>query len=51
MLFRSALHAELVARGARVIQPPTVARYGILEMVVEDPDGHRVAFGAMMPEL
>lgn len=44
------LHADLVARGARVIQPPTVARYGILEFVVEDPDGHRVAFGAMMPE-
>lgn len=44
------LHAELVARGANVIQPPTVARYGILEFVVEDPDGHRVAFGAMMPE-
>lgn len=39
------LHAELVDRGARVVQPPTVAPYGLLEFVVEDPDGHRIAFG------
>lgn len=39
------LHAELVARGATVIQPPTVAPYGLVEFVVEDPDGHRIVFG------
>jgi len=44
------VHADLVARGAKVVQPPTVARYGILEFVVEDPDGHRIAFGGMLPE-
>jgi catechol 2,3-dioxygenase-like lactoylglutathione lyase family enzyme len=44
------LHADLVARGAKIVQPPTVARYGILELVVEDPDGHRIAFGAILPE-
>lgn len=44
------VHADLVARGAKVVQPPTVARYGILEFVVEDHDGHRIAFGGMLPE-
>ena len=44
------LYADLVARGAKIVQPPTVARYGILELVVEDPDGHRIAFGAILPE-
>lgn len=44
------LHADLVARGAKIVQPPTVAFYGILEFVVEDPDGHRVAFGGILPE-
>jgi catechol 2,3-dioxygenase-like lactoylglutathione lyase family enzyme len=44
------VHADLVARGAKVVQPPTVAPYGILEFVIEDPDGHRIAFGGMLPE-
>lgn len=44
------LHADLIARGAKVVQPPTVARYGILEFVVEDLDGHRIAFGGILPE-
>ena len=44
------LHDNLVGRGAKIVQPPTVARFGILELVVEDPDGHRIAFGAILPE-
>ena len=44
------IHADLVARGATVVQPPTVAPYGILEFVVEDPDGHRIVFGGLLPE-
>lgn len=39
------LHAELVSRGARILQPPTTAPYGLREIVVEDLDGHRLAFG------
>ncbi len=41
----SSLHAELVARGARVLQEPRLAPYGLLEIVVEDLDGHRITFG------
>ena len=44
------VHADLVARRAMVVQPPTVAPYGVLEFVAEDPDGHRIAFGGMLPE-
>ena len=44
------VHADLVARGATVVQPPTVAPYGILEFVVEDPDGHRIAFGGILAD-
>ena len=41
-----ALHAELGGRGAEVAGPPRSAPYGLREIVVEDPDGHRVAFGS-----
>ena len=41
------LHAELQRRGARIVQPPRVAPYGIREMVVEDLNGHRLAFGEL----
>jgi len=40
-----AVHADLVRRGARVLQPPRRAPYGIREIVVEDLDGHRLTFG------
>ena len=40
-----AVHAELVQRGAHVVSPPAMAPHGIREFVVEDPDGHRLAFG------
>ena len=41
-----ALHGELSRRGARVLQAPGNAPYGLREIVVEDLDGHRLAFGA-----
>jgi uncharacterized glyoxalase superfamily protein PhnB len=40
-----ALHAELEARGADIRQPPTNFEWGVREMNVRDPDGHRVRFG------
>jgi uncharacterized glyoxalase superfamily protein PhnB len=44
-----ALHADLVRRGARILAPPRMAPYGLREMVVEDLDGYRLAFGESMP--
>jgi uncharacterized glyoxalase superfamily protein PhnB len=41
----AALHQELVKRGAKVLVAPQQTPYGLLEMVVEDPDGYRIAFG------
>jgi catechol 2,3-dioxygenase-like lactoylglutathione lyase family enzyme len=42
------LHAELVGRGAKIIQPPQLAPYGIREFVIEDLDRHRIAFGELI---
>jgi len=39
------LHAELVSRGAEILVAPRPAPYGLREMVVEDLDGFRIAFG------
>ena len=39
------LQAELQARGARIVQPPTNYPHA-LEMRVEDPDGHILRFGS-----
>jgi len=39
------LHAELRGRGATIQAPPQVAPHGIREMVVEDLNGYRLAFG------
>jgi hypothetical protein len=41
------LHADLERRGARIVEPPRVAPHGLREFVVEDLDGHRLAFGEM----
>lgn len=41
------LHAELERRGARILSPPRMAPHGIREMVVEDPNGYRLAFGEL----
>jgi predicted enzyme related to lactoylglutathione lyase len=39
------LHAELVANGAVILQPPIDRAYGMREVVVATPDGHRIVFG------
>ena len=44
-----ALHAELMQRGAHVLQEPRVAPYGIREIMAEDLNGYRLTFGEMMP--
>ena len=45
-----ALHEELVARGARVLSPPTPrSASGHVEMVVEDPDGYQLIFAEGQP--
>ena len=41
-----ALDADLRRRGATLAEPPRNAPYGLREIVAEDPDGHRVAFGS-----
>ena len=39
------LHADLERRGAIILAPPQTAPYAIREMVVEDLNGYRLAFG------
>lgn len=39
------LHADLVRRGANILSPPSQAPHGIREMVIEDLNGYRLAFG------
>jgi catechol 2,3-dioxygenase-like lactoylglutathione lyase family enzyme len=39
-----ALHDEIAARGADVRQPPTSFEWGVRELNVADPDGHRIRF-------
>ena len=41
-----ALQAELEAAGANVVAGPRVTVYGMRELEVLDPDGHRLCFGA-----
>jgi len=41
-----ALHAEYAKRGASIRQPPTNMPWGVREMNVEDPDGHRLRMGS-----
>jgi uncharacterized glyoxalase superfamily protein PhnB len=40
-----ALHAEFVRRGAIVLQAPTDRPWGMREMAVATPDGHRMMIG------
>ena len=40
------LYRELQTRGAANVSPPQNAPYGLREILVEDPNGYRVAFGA-----
>ena len=39
------LHLELVASEALILQPPLDRPYGMRELVVATPDGHRIVFG------
>ena len=43
-----ALHAELTARDAACTSP-TDSAYGMREIVVTTPDGHRIVFGQDLP--
>ena len=39
------VHEQCVAGGAKVTYPLTMEPWGLLNFVVEDPDGHRIAIG------
>ncbi|MFF5896747.1 VOC family protein [Streptomyces argenteolus] len=38
----AAAHEELSERGARILRPPVQEPWGLIEMWIEDPDGHRI---------
>ncbi|MEU5209260.1 VOC family protein [Streptomyces sp. NPDC020742] len=38
----AAAHQELVARGVEVLRPPVQEPWGLIEMWIADPDGHKV---------
>ena len=38
-------HAEIAPRGAEILLPPTDKPWGMREMPVRTPDGHRIMFG------
>ena len=40
-----ALAHELQARGARILEGPVTRTYGMQELIVEDDNGYRLAFG------
>jgi catechol 2,3-dioxygenase-like lactoylglutathione lyase family enzyme len=40
-----ALHAELVERGAEILNAPVDTAYGLREIRVRDPEGYILAFG------
>jgi uncharacterized glyoxalase superfamily protein PhnB len=44
-----ALHAEFVARGALILAVPADKPWGLREMPVATPDGHRLMFGQVLP--
>ncbi|MBL1089462.1 MULTISPECIES: VOC family protein [Streptomyces] len=37
-----AAHRKLVARGVEVLRPPVQEPWGLIEMWIADPDGHRI---------
>jgi catechol 2,3-dioxygenase-like lactoylglutathione lyase family enzyme len=41
----NSLHAELTARGAKVVKPPQNYDYGMRDFDVIDPDGNQLTFG------
>jgi len=40
------LHRDYQVSGANIIQPPTNFPWGVREMNIEDPDGHRFRIGS-----
>jgi len=38
-------HARAVAEGAEVLEPPTTQPWGMREIVLRSPDGHRFKLG------
>jgi uncharacterized glyoxalase superfamily protein PhnB/GNAT superfamily N-acetyltransferase len=38
-------YETIKAKGAKIITPPKTYEWGVREMLVEDPDGHRIRFG------
>ena len=42
-----AMHADLVARGAEIAQPPEDRPWGMREMIVKDPDANHIRVGTM----
>jgi catechol 2,3-dioxygenase-like lactoylglutathione lyase family enzyme len=40
-----AYHETINARGAKILCPPQSYEWGMREILVEDPDGHRIRFG------
>ena len=38
-------YETISARGAKIISPPSTMEWGVREMLVEDPDAHRIRFG------
>ena len=43
------LYAELVSRGASIRTPPETKPWGMREIALRTPDGHRMTFGATAP--
>jgi uncharacterized glyoxalase superfamily protein PhnB len=46
-----ALYNEFQQRGAVILQPPHLAPHGIREMVVQDLNGYRLAFGEFVRQI
>ncbi|MGI5467543.1 VOC family protein [Streptomyces sp. CA-132043] len=38
----TAAHEELVANGVEILRPPVKEPWGLIEMWIADPDGHRI---------
>lgn len=38
-------HNMIEPKGAKIIHPPQTYEWGVREMLVEDPDGHKIRFG------
>lgn len=44
-----AYHAEIAAAGAEILSGPADRPWGMREMAVRTPDGHRIMFGQDLP--